>query len=110
MTRSGVQLDPLNNPLRAVLLIGFGVVYWSIATGARTAAQNKDKIVEISRHNPWFVLFPKRPMTEEEATRRLPPIFWSVYGGMGLGGQIIGLCFMVGSSVTLTISLLRRLF
>lgn len=110
MAGNGVQLDPLINPLHAVLIIGFGVIYWSIATGVRTAAQNMDKIVEMSRHNPWFILFHKRSMTEDEAARRLPPIFWTVYGAMGLGGQVIGHCIMSGGSVALIILLLRKLF
>ncbi len=88
----GAILD-FNNPLDSILLMGFGLFYWTISTAIRTTARHRDKVIEISRHNPWFQLVYKRSMTREEAERRLPRLFFTIYGAGGLVGQGIGLLF-----------------
>ena len=79
-----------------------------IATVIVSIAKNKSKVMEISRHNPWFILMHKRPMTAKEADRHVPPSFWALYGGVGRVFQIVGL-FITGSGLLgLIISILRK--
>ncbi len=102
----GTILD-FNNPLDSLLLMGFGLVYWTISTAVRTTARYRDKVVEISRHNPWFVLFHKRPMTREEAEARMPRLFFAAYGAFGLVGQVVGLLIGTYGLVRLIIALVK---
>jgi len=64
-----MPLHIFDEPLHAAILIGFGAVFGSIAT---------------------LITFVARAMTKEEGEEFLPPPFWTIYGGFGRLGQLIG--------------------
>ena len=109
MASNSTPLFIFENPLHAVFLIGFGVVFGGIASMARFAAKHQDKITQANRYNPWFVLFRGRAMTEEEANHFLPPFFWRIYGGLALVGQGVGGLVVVLGLIGLITSLARKL-
>ncbi|MBC2837076.1 hypothetical protein [Paragemmobacter straminiformis] len=101
-------INLFDSPLDALVLMVFGLGFWTIATLIRTAFNNRAKIVELSRYNPWFVLFNKRNMTHAEAESHLPPFFWRIYGAFGRVGQIIGGVLGAMGAVGLVASLFKK--
>ena len=79
-----------------------------IATGARSIIKHKTELLEISRHNPWFVLFHKRSMTPEEADARLSEPFFKLYGGFARMGQWIGVIIVTAGIVGFVVSLFKK--
>ena len=109
MASNSTPLFIFDNPLHAVFLIGFGVVFGGIASLARFAAKHPDKIIRACRYSPWVVVFKGRAMTEEEAHHFLPPFFWRIYGGLALVFQGVGGLIVVLGLIGLITSLARKL-
>ncbi|MFZ5711080.1 MAG: hypothetical protein ACOY4T_15610 [Pseudomonadota bacterium] len=105
---TSTPLFPFDYPSHALLLIAFGGVFWTVATAVRAIAYRKDDVVDMSRHNPWFVLFKGRKMTPDEAAARLPPLFFILYGGLGRIFQWIGLAIVSFGTIGLFVSLIRK--
>ena len=103
-----MTLHPSDYPSHALLLLGFGFFYWSIAKVASLAAKNKEKLIEYSSYNPWFTYFKGRPMTTDEARKRLPPIFWLIYAWGGRIGRWIGVAIMSVSFLAFIVAIFKK--
>ncbi len=104
-----IAMLDFDNPLDSIQLLVFGLVFWTIATGLRTAAGGRNKVFEISRHNPWFVLRHKRPATSREGEGLWPPFFQVLFGGAGLAGQVIGLLVGTFGLLHLIVALAQKI-
>jgi hypothetical protein len=89
----GTPIHPFENPMHSVLIIGFGILYFLVATGIKFAASHKDQL----------------PIPVEKVNR-LPPIFWSAYGGFGRVGQWIGLAVAGMGFLGLIVSISKKLY
>mgnify|MGYP000686598455 CR=1 FL=1 len=95
--------------MHALVPLGAGVLAWMIGTAIRGIARNPDQIREMSRHNPWTVLFKGRANTVQEEKDMFPNGFFSVYGACGLVATIIGYGLGGLGLVALAVSISKRL-
>ncbi len=91
---TGTPSYPFENPVHALWLTGFGLVYWWLGRKIGHAAETKGSGI----FDPYGrALF-------------LSPLFWKVYGAAGKFGQWIGLTIAGFGAVGFVFSVFNWLF
>jgi hypothetical protein len=106
----GTPLNVFQNPMHAVWLVGFGVVFFLIATGIRLAATYKDKLFGASTENPSQSQRKGRLLTAAEFDKAMSPALLSFMRGFGRLGQLIGIALVSAGLLGLVASSADKFF
>lgn len=110
MTQATPKTFLFDSPLEAGSVVGFGVLFWSVATAIHSIASNKPWLTEMIRHSPRFVLLHGRPMTDAEIRLWMPDALLLIARGFGRLCQALGIMLALAGLIGLAHFLFKAIF